>query len=164
MKTELQKKGIITSAIFTVALTIFIFMNSLQMGEDSAKMSAGITQLVVDAINSIGFDMELADLHFFIRKVGHFSEYFALGLASSVLLNCIFDSKRFMAISPAYCLTIAICDEFIMQGITAGRHPAWTDVLIDTSGAICACIGVLLLVKYLKRRKPKKTGQDSRED
>ena len=160
MKTELQKKGIITSAVFTVALTVFIFMNSLQIGEDSAKMSAGITQFVVDTINSAGFDLELADLHFFIRKVGHFSEYFALGVASSVLLNCIFENKRFMAISPAYCLMIAICDEFIMQGATAGRHPAWTDVLIDTCGAICACAGVILLVKYLNKRKTKKTEQN----
>ncbi len=160
MKTELQKKGIITSAVLTVAITIFIFMNSLQIGEDSAKMSAGITQLIVDLLQSLKFDIELADLHFFIRKVGHFTEYFALGISTSVLLNCIFESRRYTAISTLYCFIIAVCDEFIMQGATAGRHPAWTDVLIDTCGAICACGVVILIIILLKKRKAKKSEQN----
>jgi hypothetical protein len=78
----------------------------------------------------------LADLELVARKMGHM---FAFGLLA-VLLRLALESsavRRSWQWSLGLAVLYAISDE-IHQGFTPGRHPAATDVAIDTVGALLA--------------------------
>ena len=140
--------------LLTVALTAFIFYNSLKPGDESGMDSDFIVNIVNSILNFFGIQPDIDTLGLVVRKIAHFSEYFVLGLTTSLYLST-FDNKKLYPISPTYCLVIAICDEFIMQMLTEGRAPKWTDVLIDFSGALTALFAVLVWIALKNREKSK---------
>ena len=137
--------------ILTIALTVFIFANSLDNGEESGKKSDVVVDLFRSFLGEIGINVDEYILGVIIRKLAHFAEYFVLGCASSLFVFQIL-CKRHIYASPAYCLAIAFCDEFVMQMITDGRAPRFTDVLIDFSGALLAVV----LICFFQSRKEKR--------
>lgn len=142
-------------AILSIALTAFIFSNSLRAGEESSAQSDIVTDLANKLLGSFGISIEPQELSHFIRKLAHFSEYFALGLTSAVTLS-VFKKRFYMIFSPIYCVIIAICDEFIMQAMTIGRAPMWKDVLIDSTGALTALIAVTVFLFIRKEKRYEK--------
>ena len=134
----------------SIAITAFIFSNSLQSGEISGNQSDFFVDAFDNALSFFGISADTQILGVIIRKAAHFTEYFALGLTSSLFLS-VFERKPLYTISPIYALVIAICDEFIMQSVTEGRAPRWTDVIIDLSGAVIAG----LIIYLIKNRKQK---------
>ena len=149
-----QKTRRIIFLFLTAAFTIFIFANSLTVGEQSAKQSNFIVDIVLSAFNLVGIKADADLLFVLIRKLAHFSEYFVLGLlAFFALYN---PSKRKITFfAPIYCLLVAVADEFIMQRITEGRSPQLTDVLIDFSGVVFGLLTVACIL-YLKTKKSNK--------
>ena len=102
-----------------------IFLFSSQAGAESSKIS---NKLI-------------------IRKLGHFSEYMALGFFSFCYLTNIFmekdkmrDFKKTVIFSFLFSVLYASSDEF-HQTFVAGRDGNIVDVLIDSSGAL---VGILL--------------------
>ena len=102
-----------------------IFLFSSQVGAESSKISNDLI----------------------IRKLGHFSEYMALGFCSFCYLSNIFiekdkmkDIKKTVIFSFLFSIFYASSDEF-HQTFVAGRDGNITDVLIDSSGAL---VGILL--------------------
>lgn len=150
--TKKKKITAIIFALLSIGLTVFIFSNSLQAGVESAKQSDFVVDIANKILGVLGIDAQQHTLSLVIRKLGHFSEYFALGLTSAVSLAS-FRRKWVMVFSPVYCAVTAICDEFIMQRITEGRAPMWTDVLIDCSGALLALICVVVFICILNRKE-----------
>ena len=149
--TKNKKIKAIIFLSLTIALTLFIFMNSLESGEESGKKSDFLVDICLSFLGIFGVETDVYILGVFIRKLAHFTEYFVLGLTSSLFLSQI-SHKKFILISPIYCLVIAFCDEFVMQMITAGRAPRFTDVLIDFSGVLLA----FALVCIFRSRKDKR--------
>lgn len=138
----MNKKRLFTIifAVLTLAITVFIFSNSLQVGETSAAQSDIIAEIADRMLRAVGITLEERTLTVVIRKLAHFSEYFILGASSLGFILTAFSKRRFAVFSPIYCLAVAVCDEFIMQAMTAGRAPLWTDVLIDFSGVMTAFV------------------------
>lgn len=153
----MNKKRIfaIIFALITIAVTIFIFMNSMKDGEESAKQSGFFTDLAEKALNAVGLTPNRDTVSLFIRKLAHFSEYFVLSASAAVALYLGFNNRKAAIIAPLYAFSVAVCDEFIVQALTAGRGPAWTDVLIDTSGAVFAfsVFAVIIVFKESKKQK-----------
>ena len=149
-----QKIRRIVFLFLTAAFTIFIFANSLTVGEESAKQSNFVLDIVLSVLSFFGIKADADLLFVLIRKLAHFSEYFVLGLlAFFALYN---PSKRKITFfAPLYCLLVAVADEFIMQRITEGRSPQITDVLIDFAGVV---FGLLIVfgVIYLRTKKSNK--------
>lgn len=152
-----KTRNTIIFGVLTVALTVFIFTNSLRPGDDSSAQSDIITNIAENILNFFGISLDYSSLSHFIRKLAHFSEYFILGIVSSLFLKQ-FKNKFLIILSPVYCFIVAVCDEFIMQAITEGRGPMWFDVLIDSSGAIFALL-VVLSVYFLINLKSTKKGE-----
>lgn len=102
-----------------------IFLFSSQPGEESSKISNDLI----------------------IRKLGHFSEYMALGFFSFCYLSNILmgkdkmrDFKKTVILSFLFSVLYASSDEF-HQTFVVGRDGNIVDVLIDSSGAL---VGILL--------------------
>lgn len=94
----------------------------------------------------------LLEIHYLIRKCGHFTEYFILSI---LVLRGIRagrpDARLGWALAAiAIVACYASLDEF-HQIFVPGRTPAAADVLLDTIGGICAQIAVALVTS----KKPK---------
>ena len=113
-----------------------IFLFSSQPGEESSKISNDLI----------------------IRKLGHFSEYMALGFFSFSYLSNLFvennnvkDFKKTGILSFLFSVIYASSDEF-HQTFVQGRDGNIIDVLIDSSGAL---VGILIssIIYFLITKK-----------
>ncbi|MBQ9086106.1 MAG: VanZ family protein [Clostridia bacterium] len=151
--------------LLTVGWMLFIFNNSLQDGVESGQQSKRLLQFLQDLLRSLGFRGELSER--VLRKLAHFGEFAILGFLVCVDLWCggLFSlsdppprSIRIASLSVPFCFCIAGIDEFL-QCFSKGRAPQFSDMLIDTSGALCATLAFLLLFFILRRVKRRKSGQ-----
>lgn len=161
MKIKGKRKKV-ALVLFVVALItlVWIFGNSLKDGasstEQSSKMMAFLRP-VIDKVLSL-FDVSASDtqIHHFVRKAAHFSEYALLGflLMGAMLVFRFSDRKAPLVVFPV-CLLAAAIDESL-QVFSPGRGPSRADVLLDFCGAVfgigCACLLLLLLSAILKKK------------
>ena len=134
----------------------FIFSNSLENARESGEKSTWVYELVNNIFPGI--------TPLFIRKMAHFTEFAILGfLFSSSAVSFARPSigKRIyiyatVALPPSF--IVAATDEFI-QRFSEGRHSSFTDVLIDTAGAlfgIIAFVALIFIIRHIKNRTSKK--------
>ena len=140
---------------FLFIWTLFIWRNSLQIGDLSQQQSDWFVDRIKYFISSIfninNSQNDLSSLSFLIRKFAHFSEFFILSFLWSILilkLNNIYNKKIFFPILLS--ILIAIIDETI-QLYVPGRAGMLQDVFIDTSGAICGLISFLIIRKFFTK-------------
>ena len=87
-------------------------------------------------------------MDFWVKKGGHFLGYTVLGL--TYLWGLGIRKRQSYWIAFVMAIVYALTDEF-HQNFTAGRHPAFGDVGIDSSGALLGvCMAYLL---YYRRAK-----------
>ena len=164
--------------IATIIWMVVIFIFSHQTGTTSQSFSGGITEAIVkiimDDFESLSASEQLKILettNFIIRKGAHFTEYCILGIFTKLTLLTYlykdttryikYKTKKLLLTNSVYSIIIsalyAVSDE-IHQSFTADRSPAILDVVIDSSGALCAIIFTsvmfyLLFIKKLKNNK-----------
>ena len=137
-----------------ILMLMIIFSFSAQDGNDSGELSYEISYKIIEVKNNIFHEnkteAEIAkgacDIHFYVRKAGHMTEYFMLCLTIifPFYLYGMRGWKLFvMAVIMSACF--AAGDEY-HQSFVDGRGPSIIDVGIDTSGAtIGAAVSALLL-------------------
>lgn len=141
----------IVSLILLVLAVLFIWGNSLKPGHESLEDSGAAVGFIQEIFAFFGIDAEVSEL--VVRKVAHFAEYFLLG-ALSCFAAWQYALRGKQYICAGGCAAVAIIDETI-QSFVSGRDGNAADVLIDTSGAVCAIAVILLLIFLIKRRKEK---------
>lgn len=96
---------------------------------------------------------KLEFLHTLLRKAGHFSEYFILGiLASLTALQTKLRYRKLSALS--FCVLVAAIDETI-QLFVSGRSGQISDVVLDSVGALCGIIVLMLTCLFFCMIKEK---------
>ena len=131
----------------TIVSMIVIFMFSAENSDDSSKTSGNITNTVVETFVNDYDELPPAKqqsiwdkTEHIIRKTAHFTIYMSLGLWAS----CTVGKRRLICGKSAavlvYCFLYACTDE-IHQSFSPGRSCQFTDVLIDTGGAL---VGILI--------------------
>ena len=161
-----RKIFIIILSICAVLWLAFIFSNSVDNGAASTEKSSTVTEIANTVAHALGYGGEIS--HKFIRKLAHFLEFFGLSLLFSADLAVIFYpylGKRFplfaLAISSAVPLSaLCACADECIQLFSDGRAAQLTDVLIDSSGALCGCVlftVCLLLLRLLSKKFLKKS-------
>ncbi len=140
-------------ALLVMLVTAFIFWNSAKVATESAEASGGIVNAIVGFFSFFGLEPNADTLSFFVRKTGHFLEYFGLSVFVSLFILSTFEKRRTLVFAPIYALLVAIIDEFFVQAITEGRSPEFRDVLIDLSGAAIAVVVILIIIQIFKNGK-----------
>ncbi len=133
-----------------------IFFFSSQPAVASAKLSgffAGKVLRVLEQITGMeasqGVENVFSWLDHYVRKFGHFTEYFILGLLASNLFCSLFRKRSKMYrffMSGMLCSMYAISDE-VHQIFVPGRGPGVGDVLLDSVSAALAAVVVVWVVR-----------------
>lgn len=127
-----------------------IFSFSSQTGEVSGELSYKISYKIVEVKSEILHDgksydelyYEADQIHFYVRKAAHMTEYFLLAVAVSLPLYVYrIRGIWLFLLAGFFCVGFAGLDEY-HQSFVAGRGPSLRDVCIDSTGAL---IGIILV-------------------
>ena len=127
-----------------------IFSFSAQTGEMSGELSYAISYKIIEFKNEVlhegkSYDelsYEADQIHFYVRKAAHMTEYFFLAVAVSFPLYVYRVRGIWLfLLAGIFCVCFAGFDEY-HQSFVSGRSPAVRDVCIDSSGAL---IGIILV-------------------
>ena len=140
------------SLTITLLWVMVIFSFSLQPAETSSQLSLGVGHWLIELLPSAISDKllsmpqtQLEFLHTLLRKAGHFSEYFILGMLSMfTVLQSKFCHKKWIGLG--FCLLVASVDETI-QLFVSGRSGQVSDVVLDFVGALCGGVLLLIIIK-----------------
>jgi len=151
------------SLVPTILLLFLIFGFSAQDGESSGSLSFEISLFLVKLASpflptamSEEVLLERAELiHYFVRKAAHITDSFMLTLSLQLPLTAWFSDK----ISPKLRIVIgfaatvlfAALDEF-HQTFVPGRSGNFTDVCIDSTGALIASLFLLLFYSIHQKK------------
>lgn len=145
------------SFIPLIIMLSMIFSFSAQDGEASGKLSYEISYKIIEiksmVLNENKTEAEIAegadDIHFYVRKAGHMTEYFILALTIIFPLYIYnIRGKRLFIMTLLLSACFAGLDEY-HQSFVDGRGPSVKDVGIDSMGAL---IGDSISYFILKRR------------
>lgn len=143
------------SLLAVIAVAVMIFLFSAQDGEDSSRLSAGITRWVVARVVPGFGDMTaeeqrpiLERASFIVRKAAHFSEYALFALTLVIFLRYYRSGWRppAMAVCAWIGSTLYACTDELHQVFVDSRGPAFGDVCIDSLGAVLGALAGMTLV------------------
>ena len=130
-----------------------IFSFSAQTGEVSGELSYKISYKIVEVKSEVlhqekSYDelsYEADQIHFYVRKAAHMTEYFLLAVAISFPLY-VYRVRGFwlFLLAGIFCVGFAGLDEY-HQSFVDARGPSVRDVGIDSCGAM---IGILLVQAF----------------
>ena len=169
MKSWFQKHSIAISLIPVIGVMVMIYCFSAQTGDQSGAMSGKVTRWIAELLIQNFESLPEAEqillcsrLGLVIRKLAHFSEYALLGFFLMLHIRQILKKVIFrLPTLWGWCVgtLYAVSDE-LHQGFVGGRHPAWTDVLIDSSGVLAGILLCLLLYLLLHRKTAQPGGSN----
>ena len=139
------KKIQLIFTLLTAGFALFIFSNSLQPATISGAKSGSIVTLLNNALASVGIKLTISD--HLVRKTGHFTEYFALGVLLLATLKTYTPRLIKNIFAPLFCgLAVAVTDESI-QLFVDGRSGQVSDVVLDFCGVLTGLLVLGLLLK-----------------
>lgn len=132
---------------------VLIFCFSSENSDESSETSGFFTQFIVNHFfQNYDYDYISGKVDHVVRKMAHFSIYASLGLCVSFS----FGRRKFLSLKSLFslgvCFLYACTDEF-HQYFVPGRSCQFTDVMIDTSGALLGMIISLIILKIKKIHK-----------
>ncbi len=141
----------IVSWLAVAAWAAVIFWFSSQAAQESDGLSIGVTQALVDILANVFpdvGDMNLGVANHTVRKLGHFGVYLILGflVCNGVWAASRKNSARGFLKAWALCIVYAGLDE-LHQYFVPGRGAQFSDVLLDSLGALIGIVILILLVR-----------------
>ena len=151
-------------AVLAVMAAIFAF--SSFNGNDSGAQSGFFSNMIAKTFvkGFAGYSATekaetVAKISLFVRKAAHFTEFAALGAAVFVHVALTDRAKkgslrmlRAALIALPFSVLYAASDE-VHQLFVAGRAGVFTDVLIDSAGALSGILLAVLVFRVFKKRK-----------
>ena len=150
---NLKNKKRVFNLILVVIWMIFIFYMSSRDGNESTKQS----NFVMNILNILGINLsnkfgEFASV--IIRKGAHITEYAILCILLFNVLKENFKNKNKAILFSIIGVFLYACTDEFHQTFVPGRSGQFTDVLVDTSGAILTSL--LIKIKYYFKYKNEK--------
>lgn len=145
-----DKKIKISVMVLLILLTVgFIWGNSMLPGEQSSEISEQVKKILMFIIPEKFLQGEIGS--YLVRKAAHITEFFFLGLESTLLLHYVLDAS--FSAPLLLDLLIAVGDETIQYFID-GRGSSVTDVWIDFAGIVTGTALILLIGEIWRGCKP----------
>ncbi len=145
-----------------VIMMCLIFMFSLQNGDKSSdtsgKVCYAVASVTVDDFSAMQKSQQqiiVEMMQHAVRKTAHFTEYALLGVSFLLPLGGKFKNSL---TAPAIAVLLSAayaCTDEIHQLFVAERSGQFTDVMIDTSGALTGVVLVcstVCLIKHIKKK------------
>lgn len=148
-------KKVMTILLFLMSLVLIVFLTF-----QNTSKSGALSEHILDSIYRfeertglykypfVGY-MMLDYIHF--RKIGHFVEYFILGLSSMFLFR---KSKHGFLKAAGLCALISFSDQLI-KAFLPGREFDWTDFPYDIAGYLTGAFIIFIIRKIRSKRKLK---------
>lgn len=161
LQNQLNQRKPIHLILSWVAVVLWmglIFYLSAQVADQSAKLSSGITQFIINVIHGVfpKIHIDLESLGFLVRKLAHFLCYLVLGvLVLNAFGKCGIKGYKRILFSAIVCILYAASDE-IHQLYVPGRGGQIRDVLIDSFGAGTGFIFYFAIGKLNTMKKERK--------
>ena len=134
--------------IAAIAVTIFIFSNSLMDADQSTVQSDVVVDMVVEAATSVGIPIKRFVAEHIVRKSAHILEFAAQGFFVTLCFGSSF-KRRLASVAPIGFITACI-DESI-QLFSNGRAAMVQDIFIDLAGAMAGFLLAMLLVRHIRK-------------
>jgi len=141
----------------TFCCMAMIFAFSSQNADASQALSDGVLYRILSLFHMQQF-MERYEI--VIRKLAHFSLFFALGTSSSLMfseIDNIYTLKVSASLSAFVLSVLYAASDEIHQYFVPGRSMQFSDVLLDSAGALTAilCVSAIrkLIMKPREERK-----------
>lgn len=161
-----DKTKLLVRWIPALILMAVIFSFSSQDAQTSTKVSSEVVEILDPIVEPITRSMTPVQkqsfkdsFHSLVRKTAHFMIYLLLGAAFFYAVMPLgLKGALPHLVSVGLSFVYACTDEF-HQSFVSGRGPAFTDVLIDTSGALVGVLifwGILALTGHIKKLKKRK--------
>lgn len=160
------------AVILLLLLYIVLFCFSAEDGESSSAISTRVTMALYKLYyRLIGYDGKgqvvagavALPLEGFIRKLGHFLEYFCMGFLSySIAFMWMRSRFRGCSVILVQLFLSAGADEF-HQYFVPGRHASFWDVLLDVFGGITGMLLFLGIAGIRRKQKEKREIKNNKE-
>ena len=163
MKRINLKVKIIVSWMAVLAWIILIFSFSAQPATESNGLSMRITEYIINIFikNTQSIDDLINIINHLVRKCAHASVYFILAY---LILNALKQTGKIsfkkIVYTICFCIIYATSDE-IHQLFVEGRGCQFTDVLIDSMGAIFGVLTYFIINKYIVKKGKGKYGKNN---
>ncbi|WP_243135853.1 VanZ family protein [Acetobacterium tundrae] len=141
-------RNMVAAWILVVFWMGLIFCFSNQPADQSDELSSCIAKLT---IGSLGFNVDIGYLDFYVRKSAHFCIYLILAVLTLVALKQSNVSKAEVKVF-IICVLYACSDE-VHQLFILGRSGQVRDVFIDSTGVALGLLLYILLHELMMRRK-----------
>lgn len=160
---SMREKLKLLSFLPTIIMLSVIFLFSGQQGDASAELSSGVTYKIVEfegkikkeQLDNHRIEQRVEELHFYVRKMGHISEFFLLEIAMSIPCFVYHIKGKKLIFIPIGCAVLcAGLDEF-HQLFISGRDAALRDVFIDSIGIVLSALLVQLGRKFVEELRGK---------
>lgn len=161
-KLKILRLILIVLLVFDMAA---IFFFSAQKAEQSEVTSSGVIEHIVKIIykdydswdGQTKADMIESWQHL-VRKLAHMTEYASLGVLSCAFALTYGFKFKNLLLSLCFCFLYSVSDE-VHQMFVPGRSCQFTDMLIDTSGAIIGIVAFSLLILIIVKIKSSLKGE-----
>lgn len=144
-----MKKRYIVLLIIGILWNIFIFTQSLLPSNNSSELSGFLSQNIYKILTYLNINVNPDNLHFILRKLAHFTEFFILGILWSAIYHKL-HNKMWIYMTLLYGFVVAFIDESI-QTFIPGRDGNFIDVIIDFSGILIS-VFIYIFISYLTKK------------
>jgi len=151
VKKKNRTKGRVIITVITLLTLAFIWIHSCIGQEGSAEESGFVYELLCPFFEIFMGKGNVTE--HFIRKMAHFTEFFALGFELMIFMRLYLKSSMPVLMINAWALSTfcALIDETIQ--IFSGRGPAVADVWLDSAGAMTGVLLGLAAVLIFEHKK-----------
>lgn len=136
-----------------LAIMVIIYWFSAMEGDESSDTSGLFLRAIAKIAESLGkheLDGDvLGAMHLVIRKCAHFSEYAVLGISAMYALTKLVKNRFLLIVFSEIISFLYACTDEWHQYHVPGRYGTFSDVLIDSAGAITG----ILFVFFIFRKK-----------
>lgn len=133
--------------VITICFIFFIFSNSMFSGHDSSKQSTFVMDVVNKLFARVGVHATVSE--HFIRKMGHFTEYFALGSLLTITVRMYARKPLKHIFTELFILTMVPEIDECIQKFIPNRGSSVIDVMIDFAGGLTGLMVLLLIINLI---------------
>ena len=152
--------------LLVLCVQMIIFSFSMRDGETSSAQSGAVVDIVGPAVEKVlpifGVEPTRDNVVIFVRKCGHFLEFALLGMVFFFAVASLCKKKTTAMVWAMGLAFLTACGDEYIQSFSPGRASQFTDVLIDSAGALTGILFAFLCTLFFckksrKRRKRKAT-------